>query len=497
MKRGTRLVLREGGEYTRQELEAQSDAQAAAGSEETDNVAETWFYELVNLKLAKASTVMFTRNGEGIRSEDADDDPSFESEDLSDGLRYLMRLTRRGSLVVGHLVGAANLPCGVTLEVLPKIRVHNNDDRRDRASFRRMWEYAADLNLREHDQTAGVVDAQLPLHEWLVHRFLDQVDSLVLRGIRLHYVEREDNLSTVRGRLLVAQNLRTNALAPHRFFCRFEDFSADRPENRLIRSAVRRVMGSSSNPENQRRAAQLNERLQEIPLSQNIAQDFSRWRDDRLMAHYREIRSSCRWILNSRGAAPVAGDDAMFGCFVRMNDVFERYVVRWMQNRLIGTDYELLDQNSGLSDARRTKQFCSWDGKPRSMRPDILIYSRMERHRCVAILDAKWKRTVDMEAGSDRPSAGSDLYQMYAYAQHWLAEDAGTKIIALVYPSDKSNTPVNTSTQRFLYDRINNVQGYALRFRMPSLEMDEGWVEGLDDDHGSDLLRNFVNDIPN
>lgn len=205
---------------------------------------------------------------------------------MSDGQRYLTRKTRSGSLVVSHLVGAANLKCGVTVEVLPKVGVHQTGDVEDRAALKRMWEYATDLNLREHDQTAGIDNAKLPLHEWLVLRFLKQVDVLVARGIRLHYVEREENLTTLRGRLLVAQNMRANALSPHRFFCRFEEFSLDRPENRLIRSAIRLVMLRSSNPNNQRHAAQLNERLQEIPLSQDIGQDFSRWRDDRLIGEF-------------------------------------------------------------------------------------------------------------------------------------------------------------------------------------------------------------------
>jgi 5-methylcytosine-specific restriction enzyme subunit McrC len=488
MKQVKRLVLREGGEYTPQELQAQLNTQNSVGDEESEGFFATCFKELVDLRLSKASTVMNSRSSDGVRSADVEDEPGFESEEVSEGLRYLTRETRRGSLVVSHLVGAANLPCGVALEVLPKIEAHLDDNRKDRAAFKRMWEYATDLSLREHDQTVRVYDEQLPLHEWLVRRFLDQVDILVARGIRLHYVEREENLSTVRGRLLVAQNMRANALAPQRFFCRFEEFSADRPENRLIRSAVRRVMVRSTDPDNQRRAGQLNERLQEIPLSKDIGQDFSRWRDDRLMAHYREIRSSCKWILNSRGAAPVAGEDAMFGRFVRMNDVFERYVARWMQDKLAGTAFELLDQNSGLGDTRRTEHLCHWDGKPRSMKPDILIYSRNDRDNCVAILDAKWKRTIDKEDGSERPSAGSDLYQMYAYAQHWLAGPSDTKFIALVYPAD----PSNTATRKFHFHSPDRVNGYALRFRLPTKGADENWIEGLDADHGSELLGLFA-----
>lgn len=493
MKQVKRLVLREGGEYTPLALQAQLNAQESIGDEEPDDFFATCFKELVDLKLSKASTVMNSRDGDAIRSADVQDEPGFESEDVSDGLRYLTRQTRRGSLVVSHLVGAANLPCGVALEVLPKIEAHLDGDLKDRAAFKRMWEYATDLNLREHDQTAGVDDAPLPLHEWLVRRFLDQVDSLVAHGIRLHYVEREDNLSTVRGRLLVAQNMRANAMAPQRFFCRFEEFSADRPENRLIRSAVRRVMVRSTDPDNQRRAGQLNERLQEIPLSKDIGQDFSRWRDDRLMAHYRDIRSSCKWILNSRGAAPVAGEDAMFGRFVRMNDVFERYVARWMQAKLIGSAYELLDQNSGVGDSRRTEHLCHWDGKPRSMKPDILIYSRANDAGCVAILDAKWKRTADKEDGGARPSAGSDLYQMYAYAQHWLTGGAGTKFIALVYPADRSNTATDT----FHFPSPNRIDGYALRFRLPSVGENGNWIEGLVADHGLEFLEKFdANEAP-
>ncbi len=481
-----RLVFREGGTVQKGEIAKRLGRDYGLELSEAEAWDKKCLDDLASLVLPKAWLSLDDSQdvgGESVSEVAADDT---EATDLPDGSRYLTRPARCGGVVIGNLVGAVRLACDVVVEVLPKIGV-NADDQQDRVGLRRMWEYATDLNLRENEAAVRVEDADLPLHEWLISRFLNDVDTLLGRGIRSQYVEQEENLSTVRGRLLVSQNLRTNVLAPHRFFCRIEEFSPDRPENRLIRSAIRRVMARSIDPDNQRRATQLNERLQEIPPSQNVRQDFARWRDDRLMVSYREIRSTCRWILESRGAAPIAGEAEMFGRFVRMNDVFERYVARWMQDRLRGTDFELLEQNSGVNDGRRRKVLCTWVGKSdRTMKPDILIYSRSERDDCVAILDAKWKRTVDKDDVTGRLSAGSDLYQMYAYAQHWLAGAPQDKLIALVYPRDTANA----ATEKFHFSRPNNIDGYSLRFQLPSFIKGQ-WVEGLIADHGSTFLSQF------
>jgi 5-methylcytosine-specific restriction enzyme subunit McrC len=309
------------------------------------------------------------------------------------------------------------------------------------------------------------------LHEWLIQRFLKQVDTLLARGIRASYLEHEDNLTTVKGRLSIWDNLRENAHAPHRFYCRFEEFSPNRPENRLIKSAILAVRNQTQVEESRRSATHLLEWLHEIPESTDIGSDFSQWRSDRLMSHYQEIHPTCEWILRSLSPTPVTGQQALFGRFVRMNDVFERYVTRWMQEHVHSEDdFRVYGQGEG---EQSTWYLCDGEGGHK-MRPDIRVYrsSSSVKPDCMAILDAKWKPPrVDGKLASRE-----DFYQMYAYASHWLGasmEETEARLIGLVYPTANELD----ISKRFRYGNLSDVEGVVLKFLLPQ-PIGDGWREG-------------------
>lgn len=74
----------------------------------------------------------------------------------------------------------------------------------------------------------------------LVVHFLSVVKRVVRKGLKRGDVSREENLTKIRGRIMLARNLRRNILTghAHRAFCRFPEMSVDIPENRLIKRAL-------------------------------------------------------------------------------------------------------------------------------------------------------------------------------------------------------------------------------------------------------------------
>lgn len=478
------LILREGVSYRSDNL-AECRVRLVSCAEE--EYAASWtgwpkiIARILNLRLS-------TTRLPGIQPDEFSEDTASEEEaetewaDTDDGKAALARPTISGGFRLGHLVGSGTLAAdevndlpAVILEILPKITAQNSDDggqdaEKDRQALRRMWSYACDLNLREDERATSVDDSRLPLHEWLIQRFLKQVDTLLARGIRASYVEHEDNLTTVRGRLSIRDNLRQNAHAPHRFYCRFEEFSPNRPENRLIKSAILVVRNHTQVEESRRTASHLAEWLHEIPESTDIGRDLSQWRSDRLMSHYQHIRPTCEWILRSLSATPVTGQQAMLGRFVRMHDVFERYVTRWMQERMQRQDgYRIYGQGEGV---QSTWVLCNGDGG-QQMRPDIRIFRKSSgKDQCLAILDAKWKPPRN----DGKLASREDFYQMYAYASHWLGEsmeETEARLIGLVYPT----TNELDISKRFQYSNLSDVEGVALKFLLPQ-PIGDGWREG-------------------
>ena len=75
----------------------------------------------------------------------------------------------------------------------------------------------------------------------LILHYISLLRHLVSKGLKKGYVVREENLqSKVRGRILLQRHLTKNVFAKRedRIFCRFQEFTEDIPENRILKKAL-------------------------------------------------------------------------------------------------------------------------------------------------------------------------------------------------------------------------------------------------------------------
>lgn len=75
----------------------------------------------------------------------------------------------------------------------------------------------------------------------LILHYISLLRHLVSRGLKKGYVVREENLqSKIRGRILLQRHLAKNVFAKRedRVFCRFQEFTEDIPENRILKKAL-------------------------------------------------------------------------------------------------------------------------------------------------------------------------------------------------------------------------------------------------------------------
>lgn len=75
----------------------------------------------------------------------------------------------------------------------------------------------------------------------IVVHFLSIVRTIVKRGLKKDYVLREENLKKVKGRIDILRNERMNVLKKRydKIFCRYQEYSEDIVENRLIKKALK------------------------------------------------------------------------------------------------------------------------------------------------------------------------------------------------------------------------------------------------------------------
>jgi 5-methylcytosine-specific restriction enzyme subunit McrC len=331
----------------------------------------------------------------------------------------LLEVEGRRWLRLDSYVGVIETPCGTRLEILPKHMGEGDCIASSRRLLRQMISSAMDLPVRVANETSlQLFDA--PLSEWVIGQFLSALDHLIKRGVRSDYVRIESSERYLRGQLDVVRQMRQPPGRAHIFQIRHDVFLPDRPENRLLKSALTLVCKRTQLPENWRLAQELRTLFHEVAGSTDFASDFKKWGTDRLMAHYQPIRSWCELILYRQMPFSVVGDWHGISMLFPMEKLFERYVTAALRT-MIASETSLKTQASSQS-------LCTHQKRPMfRLEPDILIEQGLLRW----VLDTKWKRINQHLVEKNYEISQSDFYQMFAYGQRYLG---GKGDMALIYP---------------------------------------------------------------
>lgn len=366
---------------------------------------------------------------------------------LSEGFKRsgasLLQIEGQQRLRLDGYVGVIQTPCGTTVEVLPK---HMDAEAPEAAPacrrlLRKLIQSFFDVPSREVG-AASLETFKLPLHEWLMQRFVEELDRIVQRGVRFSYQRVEEEQPFLRGQLNVVAQLRQPPGRAHHFQIRHDVFTPDRPENRLLRAALERVRKLTQQPDTWRLAQELSLRLADIPVSTQIEADFKAWRNDRLVAHYQAARPWCELILRQMMPLAVHGSTQGMSLLFPMEKLFERHVAAWLRSRL--------DPACRVRTPAASQYLCR-QGLTDMFRlePDILVEHGPKRKW---VLDAKWKVLDETDRGSKFGLSQADFYQLFAYGQKYLG---GVGNMALIYPMStkftKAMTPFDFSADMRLH----------------------------------------------
>jgi 5-methylcytosine-specific restriction enzyme subunit McrC len=270
----------------------------------------------------------------------------------------------------------------------------------------------------------------------LADAFVRQADRALSRGVIQGYVERDDDLAVVRGRMRHTEQAtrRFGQITP--LLVRYDDFTIDIAENQLVRAAakiLRRVPGLDSAVARRLRA--IMQRLDEV--SDLIpGQQPPTWRSGRRNAHYETVLWFASMVLKNRALDLPAGDIEVNGFVIDMATVFEDFVTIALTDALERIDGRVRAQDPHTLD----------EGGTVKMAPDLVWY---RGGKPVAIVDAKYKA----EKIGGYPNA--DLYQMLAYCT-----SLGVPVGDLVYAKG------NESAQQHL------VRQSSIRINAHALDLD-------------------------
>lgn len=238
-----------------------------------------------------------------------------------------------------------------------------------------------------------------------------QIDS----GLYTRYLDREENLPVVRGRIRFVENVRQNRGLHHSLVCLTSELTWDIPENQIIRQVAHALSGWGFNRATTLELENVDMLLAELSRAHFTPSAIDRFVYGRLNQSYRSIHQLCRLFLEHSSLTDTTGGVLFNGFLINMDALFEDFVTSTLQSNL-GADQVWSQQPLALST----------DGWFAGI-PDLTIASR---GRISSLGDCKYKTT---------PS-NADLFQVLSYCTA-----AGADIGFVVYP--KHELPVDRAIE--------------------------------------------------
>ncbi|WP_328584046.1 McrC family protein [Streptomyces sp. NBC_00370] len=231
----------------------------------------------------------------------------------------------------------------------------------------------------------------------LAHAVERQVDRALRQGLLQGYRATEETALVVRGRIREAEQIRRHFGAAIPVEVAYDEFTTDIAENRILRTAVERLLRLPRVPRDVRRKL-LHQRARLADVTAIVrGQPIPAWHPTRLNSRYHRALHLARAVLDGASADYAPGGLHIDGFLFDMNKLFEDFVTVALREAFRGSvrtarlqDPHHLDEASAIR-----------------MKPDFVLYEADDVPS--AVVDAKYKA----EKRDGYPDA--DLYQMLAY----------------------------------------------------------------------------------
>ena len=276
----------------------------------------------------------------------------------------------------------------------------------------------------------------------LTAMFIQEMISVVHRGLPVEYKEKEEDLGYIKGNLqVVPTSLNIMLRRREAFRCIYDDLTRDIPINRLLMAAVKKIESHVQNSD----IAYIIRQFGNVDYT-NVPDDVGFSKNT---AYCKKAVSLAYMILNDLTLSTDGESSSGESLLINFDRVFEDFIKKVLM------EYSNLGRFSYWT-ASKSFAFCRQgeDYFERSYLPDLLYdyVDKNGRQSARAILDMKNK--------TSQPFHNDDIYQMAFYGQM-----LSCKKIILCYPGneEKSNTALRFNDERFflhkLYGAYMNLAG--------------------------------------
>ena len=383
----------------------------------------------------------------------------------TDALELMGLSARRGVgkiITAKNYVGIITMKDGTTIEILPKIYSQIDNDDSESKTKKLLIEMLKTLRDSPYKtlQTSNVNVEKMNIFEIFIKMFIDEMFFIVKRGLKCSYETVEENANFFKGKMMFSQQVRYNIAHKERNYVEYDAFTANRPENRLLKATLQYLYKHSSSSKNRNDIKILLNTFSEIEASVDYKSDFSKYVPDRNMKDYTTALLWSKVFLMGKSFTSFAGSEVAVALLFPMETLFESYIATLLKKELTPKGYTVSAQD------RKYHLFDEPD-KKFLMRPDIVIARKSDG--AIFIMDTKWKVLSDDKANYGISQA--DMYQMYAYQKKYSSEN-----VTLVYPKTEnvSKNDIEFSSEDGVAVRVRFVDLFQIKdYKFEKLLTDE------------------------
>lgn len=339
----------------------------------------------------------------------------------------------RHYLKARQMVGTIAAP-GCSLEILPKVdpQAPTEDAPTVRRQLVALLDLALDLGIGEGGALAMAHNAE-SLLEILIRLFADQLLAETRRGLPRQYVDCEDDLPVLRGRLNIARQFTIHAVRPDRLACRYDVLSPDTALMQIMAASVVFLRKHARAPATQRMLDELRYVFMDVSPVQLSALPWDRVQIDRTSRRWENLFRLARLLVRRQWQTTSHQADADDGITLLfpMERLFEDAVATLLRRALASAPWargiDVITQGGARKCLGDWNEGGEAEGKHFATYPDIQLKRGPD---VLAIIDTKWKRLDANPLNGKRGVSQADVYQMMAYARLYRC-----KRLMLLYPA--------------------------------------------------------------
>ena len=299
----------------------------------------------------------------------------------------------------------------LTIEVLPKTDRHEAN--------KSVWQKVLlEMLLISHQvkaETTTWADISMRKHSVLdsyILQFIKEAEYLVHRGLIKKYRTNVGNQKSLKGKLLIHQQITRNAFHAERFYVAHSVYDRDNIFNFIIRATLECIESISLTNDLKKLAQSLLLFFPECQTHTINDGTFSQLQYDRKTAPYKRAIELARIILLNYHPDIKGGKNNILAIMFDMNELWENFIY-WSIKKAISEAH----LHTKVKAQQKTLFWKPGEGNNLRLIPDIVLTQNGEN----IVLDTKWKY-------QSKPSV-EDVRQLYAYGHYF-----HSKCSYLLYP---------------------------------------------------------------